>query len=699
MNVEADVPNDASLRGSGYLQGRLPCAICTLDVERAGRTIAGGRAVETDKFRRTERFERCLATIGIAVLLASGCSSPIKQGIQLEQQGKYEDAIVVYEKIAAKKPGSPEALQAQLRIADAYITNLNKTNEGMAVYQKIVEMSPKSDEGLTARYRMGLVCFKNDDFSGAEAQFRGVLNDSPMTKFGADAQLMLAKTYEKAQKFEEAEKTYNAFTTLHPSDPNAAAALLSRARLLEQTGKKEEAVTAYQRVVRDFGSDASLQEQVKLATEALQKEGASVPKPAAAVIASSEPGAPAEATPRRPMTREERRQAFIEQMRERQRTPEQKKVAEEKRAASIWGIDPEVIMKQMNVTVDSQGTMYDAMYSMAVTMYQSEAFREAGALYERSIELAEADSNRKSSWENLGGAYKGLADVFTKLGLTDRAQEYLQKAYQRDPTVLDQIIDSGLVDYGAGDYEKAIQTWQALVGISPAKDAQLFYNIALAYQKQNDTPNEVQYLERAVAANPSYKDALQNLAAALYYRAGERKRSYVFQDAVEEKGNFATTYELGRLAFTYGYFTNATAQFNLAIRQAENDDDRAASSAMKLASQGSRSAPEAILAELDALVTANPNNARVHFARGAIAVVMNDAAKAEMELKKAMELQPTFTDALVALAGYYIEADDRDAAIALYDEYLKANPRDRNVQLRRDALKVASRTTEPAPIP
>lgn len=636
---------------------------------------------------------RGFLTLGLVAVLGGGCARPLQQGIQLEGQGRYEEAIAVYERIAAKKPGSPEALQAQLRIADAYINNLNKKAEGMAIYQKIAETNPKSPEGLTARYRMGLVCFKDNDFSGAETHFRGVLNDAPMTKVGADAQLMLAKTYEKAQKFEEAEKTYNAFTTLHPSDPNAAVALLSRARLLEQAGKREEAVSAYQRIVREFGADASLQEQVNLATEALQREGASVPKPNVPHIASTTPGeTPAESTPRQPMTREQRRQAFIERIRERQRTPEQKRVAEEKRAASIWGVDPEVLMKQMNITLDNQGTMYDAMFSMAVTMYQSEAYRESGALYERAIELAEADTNRKTPWENLGAAYKGLADVFAKLGLTDRAQEYLQRAYQRDPTVIDQIIDSGLVDYGAGDYEKAIATWQSLVGLNPAKDAQLFYNMALAYQKLNDTPNEVLYLERAVAANPSYKDALQNLAAALYYRAGERKRSYLFQDAVEDKSSFAVSYELGRLAFTYGYFLNATAQFNLSIRQAENDDDKAAATAMKLASQGSRSAPEQVLQELDALVAANPNNARVHFARGALAIVMNDAAKAEAELRKAMELDPHFTDALFALANYYLEGDDRGAALALYDEYLKANPRDRNVQLRRDALKVSAST-------
>lgn len=636
---------------------------------------------------------RRLLTLGLAAVLGSGCARPLQQGVQLEGEGRYEEAIAIYERVAAKKPGSPEALQAQLRIADAYLNNLNKKEEGMAIYQKIAETHPKSPEGLTARYRMGLVCFKDNDFAGAETYFRGVLNDAPTTKIGADAQLMLAKTYEKAQKFEEAEKTYNAFTTLHPSDPNAAVALLSRARLLEQTGKKEEAISVYQRLVRDFGADASLQEQVQRATEALQREGASVPKPTVPQVASATPGeTPTEAPPRQPLTREQRRQAFIERIRERQRTPEQKRVAEEKRAANIWGVDPDVLMKQMNIVLDNQGTLYDAMFSMAVTMYQSEAYRESGALYERAIELAEADTNRKTPWENLGAAYKGLADVFAKLGLTDRAQEYLQRAYQRDPHVLDQIVDSGLVDYGAGDYEKAIATWQALVGINPAKDAQLFYNIALAYQKLNDTPNEVLYLERAVAAHPSYKDALQNLAAALYYRAGERKRSYLFQDAVEDKSSFAVSYELGRLAFNYGYFLNAAAQFNLAIRQAENEEDKAAATAMKLASQGSRSAPEQVLQELDALVAANPKNAWVHFARGALAVVLNDAAKAEAELKTAMKLNPTFTDALFALANYYLEGDDREAAIALYDEYLKANPQDRKVRQRRDALNVSAST-------
>lgn len=606
----------------------------------------------------------------------SGCASPLKQGIQLEQQGEYAQAIAVYEKIAATKPGTPAAHQAQLRIADAYANNLSQPDKAVEAWTAVASAAPKSDEGLTARYRLGLHHFKAEEYDQAATQFSGVLNDSPMTKFGADAQLMLAKTYEVANRLEEAEQTYNAFSQLHANDPNAPAALLSRAKILEQTGKQAEAVQTLQRVVRDFGANAELAQQVEIARQQLQSQGESVPQPVVETPAT--------------MTREQRLAERREAVRQRDRTAEAQQEAAQQAATSVFGVNADDLLPQMGSSGDAQGTRYDAMFMMAVAMYQSEMYREAGALYERAIQLAEEDRNRKGAWENLGSSLKGLADVYGKLGLHDRATELIKQAFLKDPNVVDQVIDSGLVDYGAGEYQKAIDTWTSIIGISQGKDAQIFYNMALAYQKLGDTPSEVQYLERAIAANPTYRDALQNMAATLYYRAGQRKRSYVFQDAVEEKGSYATSVELASLAFKYGYYLNAQSQFNLAIRQGQTDAEKAYASAMKAVSQGRKgSGLEQATTDLAAIVAANPDNDRVRYAAGLHAVTQKDTATAEAEFKKSLELNPSNTDALTALASIYMDAGDTAAALAVYDAYLKVNPTDRAMQQVREQVKIA----------
>ncbi|MDA1190413.1 MAG: tetratricopeptide repeat protein [Candidatus Poribacteria bacterium] len=621
----------------------------------------------------------------IAVAFIAGCSggSAMNLAKKQEQAGDYNAAVTSYEQIATTAPGTPEARQAKLAVARIQLSDLKQTEQGVATYRSVVDSDPKSDEGLTAAYQLGLHYFRLEDFDNAATSFQGVINAQPTSETAGNAQLMLAKTYEKAGKLADAEQTYNAFSSLHAENPNAAIALETRAKLLDQLGNKTEAIASRQRIVREFGNTTGAQEVVELAKQGLQAEGAVVPS----VL-----------TPET-MSDTERAQMRRENIRDRDRPQSTRSAAETVRRANIFGVNADDLMSSMNITTDEQGTMYDAMFSMATVMFLSEQYKDAGALYQRAIELAEEDQDRNGVWENLGPSYQGLASVYKKLGLNQLASQAMSDAMKSNPQLLDQIIDSGLVDYGSGDYERAIEIWQGIAGINPGKDGTIFYNIGLAYKHLKDTPSEVEAFEHAVAANPDDKDALQSLAEVLYYRASQRQRSYLFQDAVEDKGTADSYLEIGMLSAKFGYWVPAQSQFNIGARVAKNEEKlelAAGMNAMKAVAMLQRSPdkPEAAVETLQPALTAFPESYLVRYASAMFAQAKGDKEKAVAEYKKAISLKPRDSEPVRSLASFYLAQGDKAAALATYAAFMEQNPSNDAIRQAHDLLKLET-TSQP----
>lgn len=603
--------------------------------------------------------------------------------MELERRGNYQEALALYQSVIAKDPTAAEARQAQLRMAKLYQVNLNQPERAVEIYRQIVSSAPRSEEALTARYELALYHFRNEEYPEAARLFEEIVNLAPTTDRGADAQVMLAKTYEKMGKLEEAAETYAAFSNLHADRAEAAAlALETRARLLEQMGRKAEAIEARQRIVRDFGAEITekpeVAQLVETAKEELQAAGAEVPAPRTYET----------------MSRGEQIQVRRQQLRERDRPESAKQAAQQRAASNIFGVSADDLVNQYQIVVDEQGTMYDAMFILAQSMQQMGDYRAAGALYQRAIELAEADEDRKGPWENLGAAYKGLFDVYQKLGLRQLAKESLERALQRNPKVLDQVIDSGLYDYANGDYEQAIETWSSILGLNEKKDSELWYNIGLAYKKLGNTAKEVEAFERSLAADPDNLDAAQSLAEALYYRAGKRQRSYIFQDIADEKAGAEGHWELGMLAFKYGYYRNAEAEFRIGARLAERDEATAPLAARMKAFElvarvkRDRSQVEAIEPELQALAQAHPEDGLVQYAYALFLVEKGSPDEAIALLKAVMERRPNDPEPARALVNLYLSRGQLDQAVAVLDAYAEKNPRDQAMLLWRDQLRL-----------
>ena len=646
------------------------------------------RTERIEDMRRIPISKLVLAAV-LAVSLAACSGGPYQQGETLERQGSYELAIEQYELAAAEKPGSSKALKAQMKIASIYHVNLEQLEKAAEIYAAVIEAAPEAEVGLEAQYQLGLVHFGNDNYDAAAEAFRSLLMAAPSSAQGGNAQMMLAQTYEKAGKLEEAQETYGEFSRLHSENKNAVIALEKRARLLDSLGKKDEAIEQRQDIVRKFGERSDAEAVVRLAAEELVKAGAEVPD-----IES------------RPMSEADRQMERREERRERDRPRSQRDNEEQTKNAEelIFGYNADEIMNEIQFDLDDQGTMYDAMFSMAGVLFTTADYKKSGALYHRSLRMAESAVG--SAWDSRVSAIKGLSDVYLKLGLEERAKQLLEDAIRSDIKVIDQVITQGEYEYGVGDYQKAIDIWSFVAGLSAGRDSQIYYLIGLAQRELQNTAAEVAAFERSIAANPRNEEAAQSLAEALYYRAGNRKRAYLYQDIIDKKTGWQTYFDVGKSAMRYGYWQQASQQFNIgaraaakaAERAAKNEDSRAEKEAVNASigmtalrqaarARASESSRDEAGVELAALAQGNPQNALVRYAVGHLAELMNETEKAAAEYAKAMELEPMNADFVEALANLHLANDNAEEAVNVYTAYLQKNPRDKRIQGLRDALK------------
>lgn len=77
----------------------------------------------------------------------------------------------------------------------------------------------------------------------------------------------------------------------------------------------------------------------------------------------------------------------------------------------------------------------------------------------------------------------------------------------------DDAFEQGVNHYKEGEYQQSIIAWESILK-SGEHSAQLYYNLANAYFKNNQLAESIYYYEKALQLSPSDKDVLNNLAIA-----------------------------------------------------------------------------------------------------------------------------------------------------------------------------------------
>ena len=637
---------------------------------------------------------KCSAFVAIILLAASqiGClpGGALSNAEKLAENKDYYGAIEAYQNIVDTQPGTPEALQAQLAIGALSIDQMNRPAEGIKAYEAVIAAAPESEQAAEAYYELGMHYFKEKDFKSAQTQFDTIVNKYPHLELSHNAHMMLARSLEEAKSFEQAAEAFDNFANRNPRSKRAAQALEHKARIQRQHLKdEEEAKRTNQLLVKRYGKIEGAEESVEKAKQALRDFNATIPEP-------DDPLA----------TQEGRALAQFEARRERDRPRGvEKSPAMGNTNVEIpdsgFGISAADVMRnfggQSGIAGDDQGSYHDAELMIANFLYGDESFRDAGALFFDAIARAEAEKVKIDPY-----TYLSLSICYRKVGMHQRAKEVLRKAASRDGEVIEAVINTGRNHYTSESYEKAIETYNSVIGLSRSKDSEVYWLISLAHKKLSEPEKEREALERAVAANTQNTDALQSLAEVLHYRLKDRKAAVIFQDLVDQKGDtYIGAKTLGDLTYKYGNYVQATARYKAAARtakrllgKAENDAEKRelrnqAVYATILAARAThqRDKPEEAQKIIDELAAEYPEHALIPYGRGELALLSGDTETAVAEFKASIEKNQHSDIPVIALGNYYVSQGYNDDAIALWEGFLADNQYNRNVQRSLKALK------------
>lgn len=646
------------------------------------------------------KLTRHLASLFCVALLAGclGGGGAIRNAEKLVEAKDYRGALEAYQSIVDTKPGTPEERQAQLAIGKLSIERMNQPDVGVNAYQTVISDAPESDEAAEARYQLGMHYYRLKDFTAAQTEFDAIVNQFPQLELSHNAQLMLAKSYEEANNFEQAVEIFDNFANRNPRSERAAQAIANKARIQREHLKNEdEAKRTYQSLVKRYGKVEGTEKEIEKAKQELTALGASIPQP-------DDPLA----------TQYGRALAQQEARRERDRP---RGGAEKSRAMgsvgiqiadSGFGVSASEVMRdfggQTAIAGDEQGSFHDAELMIANFFYGDENYRDAGALYFDAISRAEANNEKIDPY-----SYLKLSVCYRKVGMHQRAKAVLKKAASRDGEVVEAVVSTGRNQYTNEEYEKAIETYNSVVGLNRNRDSEVYWLLSLAYKKLGEPEKEREVLERSVAANTMNADALQSLAEVLHYRLKDRKTAAIYQDLVDEKGDsYLASKTLGDLCYQYENYVQARSKYRAAARTAKRLIDKSESRAEKrelrnqvvyatvLAARATfhLKGVEAAQEMIEELAAEFPEHALIPYGRGEIAMLNGDADTAVAAFKESIEKAPLSDIPLIALGDYYVSQGYNDDAIALWQEFLKTNQYNQNVQRRLKKLRNSSEGEE-----
>lgn len=510
------------------------------------------------------------------ILIFVGCGSQVQKADKMAMSDP-KSAIASYEQVIKTKPGTEEAKQAQLKIADTYYKQLNDQPKGLELYNEVIKANPKTKYAGEAEKAIGMHYFQAREFDKAVEQFQKVGEEVPDTDLAYDATLLVGKSYEEAKKYQEAVKVYFDFSKAHPTHRLAAQAALTAAKIYEvQLDMPDEAIETYKFVASKYGLSSSARD----AREALTNMGvdaSEIPtgdaqQPTAQVQQNQPQTAQVGSRTRRRASNVPRgdldgaRTTQTGQQTGTQTGPQGTQaaqgVAQARTMSPDFGVDALSLLP--NVSADSQGTMYDAIYMIGITYLQSGQYKEAGALFEKALQLV-----GNKPWNNAASAYLYLGKSYKGIGNKEKAAQMYKEAIKRDSKVIDKMILEGESQYGDDEYPQALESYKTALGLVTYRDWEIYYKMGLVYKKMKDTDNELESFERSVAMKPNDNlDALQNLAEVLYYRKNAPQRATLFDSEGKNQGNndYKVQKEIADLCYKYNSYSWASTKYGNGIR-------------------------------------------------------------------------------------------------------------------------------------
>jgi TolA-binding protein len=187
------------------------------------------------------------ALLKLAPGSAGGAALLWEKGAGLFNQGKYEPAQKLFEKIMLSYPNDEYAPLAYFYNADCFFW-LQKWDDAANAYQNFFLSFPKHERVPNAMFQKAVCLFRKGAYDDSVTDFQAFLKKYPDHPLAKEAWLNIALAHKKAFQLDQAVTAYKYVIEHYASDPKINAVWLQMGSLLEVQGKNDEAQRVYAKV-------------------------------------------------------------------------------------------------------------------------------------------------------------------------------------------------------------------------------------------------------------------------------------------------------------------------------------------------------------------------------------------------------------------------------------------------------------------
>jgi TolA-binding protein len=260
--------------------GLLRIAQCDYNAGRDAEALAGFAEVGTlypgtPMAREAERgTERALYRLGqqdagveqLAALVeryptsAFAADAQFQIARKLYDQERYLDAADEFRRVVSQFPGFSAADRAQFLMGDAYALAGDEA-EARQAFEQFLVFFGNSELRTTVRFRLGMICFGQEDYFRAATNFTDVLERDPDGDMAKAALYNLALSRRLMGSHAEAATEFARYRERYPNDERAAEIAYQLGDIHDLTGDPARAAEAFEQALAVAG-DAALRTEI-----------------------------------------------------------------------------------------------------------------------------------------------------------------------------------------------------------------------------------------------------------------------------------------------------------------------------------------------------------------------------------------------------------------------------------------------------
>lgn len=603
-----------------------------------------------------DEFEQCIKTCDrLLALQPDNLNAMLLKAKALSITDSIEDARKVYEKILELKPYHIEALKSLGNIAFTQDNDLKKAQE---YYKKVLEVAPKD---LTALRVVGTTAALLGNFDEAQEFLFRAIQQNP--EFIAPY-LQLGKILESANKTETAFKIYRQTLIANPKNKQAQLYFAQAAAKLKG---QEGALLSFKELAEEFPDDIDI--QLIYAEQLLTSDKLTEAEKVLTRIIELSPGNASALV-------------LLGKIALKKGNPD---LADEyfQKATLLYPRDMDLYSRIAKILTENKMLESAAKYlekALKIQPESTEIFLSLFETYYKQDQLDKAEAITKQiieQTENKAELYSLLGTLYRVQGKIDEAIAVYNKSISLKPEELETYIKLISLYLQTEQFERAQQIiTQAEEAFSKENPVDLYYNLAVVYERWGFFDEAIKYIETLLNIKPEYLPGYSELAHIYNIKRDYKKAVEVFTNARQRLGDKAESVEFYiREAHTYleqYNYSEAIKPLKKAINK-EPSNIVLYKEIITLYTLWEKYSEAMTYIKL-AKQKFGEDNTEILTLEAELYSSQHQFEKAKAIIENLLEQNPEDVDLLYSLGGIYYEAQEYDKAVEVFEKILSIDP-------------------------